>query len=235
MDFSGVRQAIEAYAASASSPKYDDLRHEVQSVLDELVGKGVLTVGPDHQLTSHPLEIRVRLLLTEMWFNVQPGRPMYEDFIVAPPASAEPNRPLVLEVKSSRQPQADRSDLRQLDDWVFDLSGEERARKTGVGVEVGDYISASTGGFWKSPFQHPSPHKGVLIFNGPLGIPFEERQSSAVGANDEEFAKKRDFCIIPLAVLLEYHGKIRAGNLSNVEFWRQVHNTCGILEPPTAA
>jgi len=231
MDLSELRQAIEAYATSNRHLKYDNLQVAIDDVLNELANRGELALGLDHQLSGRALEIRVRLVLAEMGFDVKSGRPGHEDFTVSPVEDIKPQKPLVIEVKSSRKPQIDRSDLRQLDDWVFDLSGEEKARKVGLGGGP-DGLAISTWGNFTSRVRHPNPHKGVLIFNGSLGIPFDERQSSAVGANDEEFAKKRDFCVIPLPVLLQYSRRIRSGVLDKTDFWNEVHNTCGVLDYP---
>ncbi len=125
----------------------------------------------------------------------------------------------MLEIKSSRHFQISVDDLRQLDDWVFDLSGEEKTRKKGLGGGI-DVLAMATQGMLSESKRHPDPHKGVLIFNGTLGMPFEERISSKLHSNQIELVEKRNFCIISIQDLLKLFEKPE-------EVWSILHETAG--------
>ncbi|MBI4701993.1 MAG: hypothetical protein HY744_12720 [Deltaproteobacteria bacterium] len=45
---------------------------------------------------------------------------------------------------------------------MFELSGEEEARKHGLGGGV-DPLAVATGGFASQRRHHPTPHKGVML------------------------------------------------------------------------
>jgi hypothetical protein len=162
------------------------------------------------------------------------GRDGMEDFVVQPSKEASPATPLVLEVKSSKKPHIARDDLRQLDDWVFELSGEERARKHGLGGGGGfDPLSFVSWGLLSrqsKPVFHPTPHKGILIFNGPVGLPFSQRTTDCIGANDRDFVAKRNFCIIPFHTLLHYFAECAKNTAVKAHFWSELHSTAGILQ-----
>ena len=79
------------------------------------------------------------------------------------------------------------------------------------------------------PAFHPSPHKGVMVFNGPTGTPFLERTTRCLGPNEEEFTYKRDFCIIPFDVLLKYLEKYQEDTSAKNQFWDQIQSTAGLL------
>lgn len=119
-----------------------------------------------------------------------------------------------------------RDDLRQLDDWVFDLSGEEQARKSGFGGEF-DALAMVTGGLVSEPHRHPTPHKGVLIFNGPIGAHFSQRTTPCVQPNDAQFLQKRNFCVISLPKLIQNIGAIQTQLLTIDDFWERLHATSG--------
>ena len=106
-----------------------------------------------------------------------------EDFVVKSPFDYEPSKPIVLEVKSSRKQHISRDQLRQLDDWVFELSGEQEARKYGLqgkgGIDTLAFVSHGMVTRESRPRYHPTPHKGVFIFNGPVGTPFNKRNKNS--------------------------------------------------------
>ena len=133
-----------------------------------------LNLGDDKDLAALSLEIRVQRLFESVEFDIRPGREGKEDFVIVARENDTPNNNLVVEVKSGKSGQIALMDLRQLDDWVFDLSGEEQARKHGLGGNA-DVLALASAGMFTSKSHHPTPHKGVMIFNGPLGIPFPER------------------------------------------------------------
>ena len=213
-------------------PLYENVLKEIEKTLEVLSETGKIELGPDENLRGTPLEIRTRLLFEKMGFDIRQGhRSNLEDFIISPPTDAENNHPLVLEVKSSNRPNISRGDLRQLDDWVFDLSGEEKARKEGLGGGL-DTKAILSQGFFTTKRRHPTPYKGVMIFNGPIGINFSERNSICFDENNREFIEKRDFCIIPLSVLIDYVKAFGEDKTIRLILWECIHKTRGMLKSP---
>lgn len=185
---------------------------EVESAKDFLLAQlkllqqnGDLGLGADKDLTGISLELRVQQLFKQVGLNIVEGRPGQEDFVIIANNDDEYKDNIAIEVKSSRSPNPKLDDLRQLDDWVFDLSGEEKARKHGLGGGM-DPLAMATSGMINRPKRHPTPHKGILIFNGPIGTPFEQRIAPILHPNQVGFVEKRNFCVIgidKLATLIE--------------------------------
>lgn len=200
-----------------------DVASAERFLLDELKSlqrNGDLALGKDEELTGTSLELRVQQLFVNAGFNILEGRPGKEDFTVSALENDEISDNLVIEVKSARAPQPDIDGLRQLDDWVFDLSGEEHARKHGLGGGV-DARAILSHGWSTQTKHHPAPHKGVFIFNGPVGTSFSVRPARILHPNQLEFAMKRNFCVIGLNHLVELLGKGRE------IAWSALHGTVG--------
>ncbi len=136
-----------------------------------------------------------------------------------------------VEVKSSQKPHVSRDNLRQLDDRVFDLAGEVKARKEGLGGGL-DPLALVTQGLASRKKRHPTPHKGVMIFNGPVGLDFSERRSICFDENDREFIEKRNFCIISLDVLIDYVKAFEKDEAIRFILWENIHKTAGMLNGP---
>jgi hypothetical protein len=229
-DLKGV---IESHVLSfASPPPYEDLLKEIVATLESLSEKGAIVLGHDKDLTGKALEIRTRLLFRGMSFDIHAGRSALEDFIIPPPPDTQRKDPVVLEVKSSRKPHIGRDDLRQLDDWVFDLSGEEEARKEGLGGGPGRGLAVVTHGLMSDKTRHPTPYKGIMVFNGPIGTDFSERRDNCFDENDREFIEKRNLCIIPLKVLIDYLATFQKDEGTRLVFWERIHKTAGTLGNP---
>lgn len=124
------------------------------------------------------------------------------------------------DVVADRKPFVQRDQLRQLDDWVFDLSREDIARKHGLGGGL-DSLAIATQGFASHRRHHPTPHKGVLAFNGPVGMPFAER-NSPLSSEELDFAVKHGFCVMPFGHLVEAGAQVRRGELSPVQLWERI-------------
>ena len=184
---------------------------------------GELALSDDKDLTGLSLEIRVKQLFLDLGLNIIDGRSGKEDFVVISNQTEEHKDNLVIEVKSSRYQAPKLDDLRQLDDWVFDLSGEEVARKDGLGGGLNIIYGHSFGSnmVFTSGERHPTPHKGVLVFNGSVGVSFEERGSSILHSNQIEFVEKRNFCVISIDNLIS----LMSGGMS--ETWSTLHRTIG--------
>jgi hypothetical protein len=231
-----LKAVIEGHVLSLPSPAlYDDVLKKIVTILGSLSERGIIALGEDKNLTGKPLEIRTKLLFEKMDFDIYKGRPSLEDFIVRPPSGAQKSDPLVLEVKSSGKPHIRRDDLRQLDDWVFDLSGEEDARKEGLGGGPGKGLAMITHGLMSDKERHPTPHKGVMVFNGPVGMDFSKRDRDGFDENDREFIEKRNFCIISLSVLIGYVDAFQKGTTTGLVLWETIHKTTGMLNGPQQA
>lgn len=225
-----ARHLESALDSAEGAPwKIGDFDRALKRLKSALLTKGKLTLGSDHTLGGKYLEIRVKCLFEQMQFHIREGRKgeNLEDYVIDASPEFNPQLPVVLEIKSGKKPCLERDDLRQLDDWVFELSGEDRIRRFRPirGRNVA-YISA---GLPVGPSSHPSPHKGVMVFNGPLGVEFHQRVVRCVNANDLEFVAKRYFCIIPLQTLVELAHQIRQGSLTPHDTWEMIHACSGIL------
>lgn len=221
--------SLREIIAGGQETTFKDASKNISQYLEILVNQGVLNLGPDHTLSGKSLEIRTRIIFESLGYSISAGREGFEDFIVSAPDDFSPKDPIVLEVKSSRKAQISRDNLRQLDDWVFDLSGEEKARKHGLGGGP-DAMSITTGGMLSAPRKHPSPHKGVFIFNRLLGMRFDERQGDIISPNEIEFVVKRNFCVIPIEILLTYLDAFNSDSSVNKVLWENIHSTSGVLE-----
>lgn len=221
-------EAIRELVALQPDSTYSEIVEAVIRELDALAAQGLVGFGDDHALGGTPLESRVSRLFREAGFVVERGRPFLEDLVVRPADGLRPAVPLVAEIKSSSRASPSRGDLRQLDDWVFDLSGEEGARKRGLTNYASYFLRLG----FPTPAFHPSPHKGVLVFNGPLGTEFEKRSTEWLGANEKEFAARRNFCVISLPLLLNWHSFCRSSQDGSAQFWRTIHESSGLLPSP---
>ncbi|MBB1445090.1 hypothetical protein [Pseudoalteromonas sp. SG43-3] len=186
----------------------------LRSNLEKLHETGELSLGNDKDLSGKPLELRVKELFKKAGFNIKNGRNGYEDFTISPDNNFSIQDSIVIEVKSSKNISPKLSDLRQLDDWVFNLSGEENARKHGLGSS--EQFTWS-GGMTK----HPTPHKGLFIFNGPIGHDFNERLNKFIHPSQLDFLNKRNFCAISLNKLVY----LLSGDKESA--WNAIHETIG--------
>lgn len=209
---------------------FDAIQAALVAEVQHLVEQDAFDLGHDHRLGGAALEARVFSVLRKMGITVATDTPDLWDAVLSL-ASGEPAKPCVLEVKSAKGVGPTRSDLRQLDDWVFELSGEEQARKVGLGGGV-DPLAMALQGVVTSRQFHPSPHKGVMIFNGPLGTEFQSRPRDWLGANEKVFADKRDFAVVSFEVLLAWHESIANGAVSVGRFWSLLHSATGVLPGP---
>jgi len=222
-----LRKGIRDLMAS----DFEGIESSFWDVIEELIDAGELDTGPDHKLGGRFLEAKVRSIFRRMGFSVDRGPAGLHDATIEPPEDVEPQKPLVIEVKSSRNTTPTRTDLRQLDDWVFELSGEERARKHGLGGGPSGESLAS-GGVITPIRRHPSPHKGIMVFNGPVGVPFEKRPGIWLGANEKEFAEKRDFCITRFEILLAWGEAVKGDPSQAAKLWKAMHACAGELTEP---
>ena len=226
-------ESINISIQKIKNPLFSELNKFFEIEIASLYEKGILAFEDDYKLTGFPLECKVKKVFEDFGFSIRRGRDEMEDFVVEPPDNFKIKKPLVLEVKSSRKPNIQRDGLRQLDDWVFELSGEQHARKHGLpgkgGIDAMAIVSHGMLTKRSRPRYHPTPHKGVFIFNGPIGTPFNKRNKECLSPNDSDFVDKRDFCILPLDILINYLKKSITNPIMKETFWETIHNTSGIL------
>jgi hypothetical protein len=226
--FDNFRKAVRKELQALNSPDIQKVRLAFEAEMSELLKDRIVSAGPDYSLGSKALEFRVQYIFNDMGFQVEPGPIGSYDAIVHPFGDLEPSKPVVIEVKSSKSTSLPREALRQLDDWVFELSGEERARKEGLGGQP-TATSIATSGFAIDIYTHPTPHKGVMVFNGQIGQPFEDRSKNWIGENEKDFAQKRDFCIISLECLISWYDGYERDNSVSCSFWEAIHSAAGVL------
>jgi hypothetical protein len=232
-----VHQEIAKALRELNSYVYEELHACLENTLDMLLRKEIIRFGPDYTLRGKSLELRVGLVFEELGFDVSCPRRGMEDFVVRN-LHGESGLPVVVEVKSKEKdanPKLD--DLRQLDDYVFELSGERAIRLAGLTRQPPKKGGTTIRPFacWvdDSPPKHPTPHKGLFIFNGPWTQPFELRpKENWVGINAREFAEKRGFCLLSFQALLAWHAECLRKTDAKAEFWHQICTTVGVLKEP---
>jgi hypothetical protein len=211
-----------------TDPIFDEIQNEIREQLKKLYIEGKIKLCDDFSLQHAGLEFRVEKLLQNMGLDVSPGRDAnLEDFIISPCNYFSIQSPLVVEVKSGKDQYVHRKHLRQLDDWVFELSGEDKARRGDITLNECSRAEWCMGEpvLTPKPYEHPTPHKGVLIYNGPIGVKFSDRNDNCINPNDELFVNKRFFCIIPFHLLVSYANE----HVDPETFWEKVHHTSGLL------
>ena len=199
-----------------------DLLLIVRKEVEALAGEGVLDLGPPFTAGGDVLEFFVKHAFRKGGFQVADGPPGEHDALIQPPANATVKMPVVLEIKSAKVSTPARADLRQLDDWVFDLSGEAKIRRGGT-------MSINEFGRWLTR------HKGMLVFNGPLGAPFHQRASDWLGQNEAVFAEKHHLCVARFDHVLEWCALAEADESRRLLFWKTIAQTGGPLPPPHEA
>ena len=228
-DYTVYRDAIRNAIVAIDDPEFESLLNVAIEELKLLYEKGKIRLANDAALTGLALELRVKQLFKDISIDVHDGRaPNLEDLILHPGEKSTTQKPIVVEVKSSKKPQIILRDLRQLDERVYDLSGEEKARKQGLEPEVVGMMTSPWTEVFTKPGRHPSPHKGAMIFNGPIGVPFKER-GECMTNNNAPFVDKRNLCIIPFGTLLGYHQRIVNQEMMAYELWEMIHKTAGVL------
>ena len=213
-----VRELVRGLGINAVA----DLMRIVRKEAEALAAAGELDLGPPPSAGGEALEFLVKQAFRKAGFQVADGPPGLHDGLVQVPDSATVRRPVVLEIKSAKVPTPSREDLRQLDDWVFDLSGETRIRKWGT-MSIDEFGPRLT------------RHKGLLVFNGPLGVPFEQRAADWLDYNEAAFADRHHLCIARLDHILEWCRSAEADEGRRLLFWETIHAAGGALPPPAGA
>lgn len=203
----------------------------------------------DYKLTDKELQCRIGELFSTLDCKVviEP-RFVKDDLLIEPPTDWLPQIKIAVEAKGPKSKERlTTRDLRQLDDWVFDLSGEKDIRRRSlirwknpllreqdIGTpELGMTILETAGAVPYSPV-HPSPVKGLLVFNGPTNKSFEDRSADWFPSNERKFAEIRSFCVLSLESLLRWVEACEYDDQLKQLFWLQLHETFGLCpDPPT--
>jgi hypothetical protein len=231
--FDNLCKALRDELIQIKNPNFNDVTDIIDKEIKTLTKEGIVVLGNDYSLTDKALEYRVHSIFEAMEFKVSDGRPKLEDLLIRASNDLQPNIPLIVEIKSSGKYQSpSREDLRQLDDYVFELSGEERWRKIGLLAQAGKINkNPMFQGAVPPSVGHPTPHKGIFIFNGPSCVPFEKRSQNWLGANEMGFVKQRGFCILTFYCLISWLEAFKHDESIAGIFWKKIHETCGILAP----
>jgi hypothetical protein len=229
--YAPLRESVSEALVKIKEPEFAPASDAIRKEMEKAYRQGVLRLGDDISLSGFALEIRVKRILNELGLPVTEGRRRnLEDLIVNARDDFTTPFPLAVEVKGTNRAYVVRRELRELDDWVFELSGEEKIRRRRRPPRThGKYVYYWTAGLPPGPDSHPTPHKGVLVFNGPLGMHFEERSANCINPNDLEFVHKRYFCIIPFQILLDAASKVASKDVTLHDLWEKIHQTEGVL------
>ena len=213
-------ERVRELARSLGVRAVDDLLQVVEKEAEILAASGELDLGPAHAAGGKVLEFSVKQAFRSGGFQVVDGPPGEHDALVQPPPNARWKMPVVLEIKSSKLPSPARGDLRQLDDWVFGLSGEARIRRRGT-MSIDEFGPRLT------------RHKGVMVFNGPVGTPFNQRAPNWLGGNEVAFAELHFLCVARLDHVLAWCGRAQGDEAQRLQFWEAMYGTGGALAPPS--
>jgi len=210
---------------------YDELRSLFDNTLQEFINDGTVCFEDHRFIVSRALEIEVERILVGLDFKFTKNGDVDCDLIINAQDSFINKTPIVVEIKSGKSFSPSRHQLRQLDDWVFELSGEAKARKEGLGKGGPVYDPQAKiygSNLIRQPkLHHPTPHKGLMIYNNSEGIHFTGVPFT-LGYNELEFCKKRNFCVMSFSQFYEITTKIKNDEFSANSFWTKIHNTQGV-------
>lgn len=228
-----LEKVFDSQIGSSDEVFLEDLKLWFDKKLESLVNKGKLRFKDDRYLGGLALEIRVRNSFSDIGFNVTQVNKIDCDGLLVPNNDFEIKNPIVFEIKSGKSLAPSRTELRQLDDYIFELSGEEKARKEGLGKE-GIHYDPLANLFGHNlvkgkKYFHPTPQKGCMIFNNVEGTHFLEPSIFELGFNELEFVKKRNICVMTFRTLLYLTSKVKHNELSLTEFWNMIQKTEGVL------
>jgi hypothetical protein len=228
-----VVQEVVRALSDRDSCVYEELMETFEHALKNLLQQGLVHFGPDYKLGGKALEFRVQTIFEQLDFRVETPRQKQEEFIVSA-ANCKRGIPVVVEVKSSNKATISREYLRQLDDYIYELSDEQAIRLAGLRPKKTGTVIRPFGN-WIGETTHPKPHKGLLVFNGPVTLPFDDEgrlRTNWVGHNELEFARTRGFCLVRFETLLAWQSLCLSDAKKLPCFWNAIHDTFGVMEPP---
>jgi len=210
---------------------FEELESWFEKKMEILVNDGKIFYRNEEFLGGNALEIKVRHILKQIGFKITYEKNIDCDGIIRHNDDFKLKKPVVLEIKSGKSNSPSRTQLRQLDDYIFELSGEEKARKEGLG-ETGlkfDPLHNIYGhGLVKQKkLYHPSPHKGLMIYNNTEGTFFKDNFLFELGYNEKEFSIKRDICVLSYKEFLDFSTLIMKNEMQLEDLWNLIHKTSG--------
>jgi hypothetical protein len=72
----------------------------------------------------------------------------------------------------------------------------------------------------------------MLVFNGPVGAPFNQRASDWLGQNEAVFAEKHHLCVARFDHVVEWCDLTENDEARRLLFWKTINETGGPLLPP---
>lgn len=210
---------------------FEDLESWFEKKMEKLVNEGKVFYRHDEYLGGNALEIKVRHILKQIGLKISFEKNIDCDGIIKHNDGFIVKKPIVLEIKSGKSNFPSRTQLRQLDDYIFELSGEEKARKEGFGESGLKYDPLYNiyghGLVKKTKLYHPTPHKGLMIYNNTEGTFFKENFLFELGFNEKEFCIKRDICVLSYKEFLDISKLIMEDKMQIEDFWNLIHKTVG--------
>lgn len=210
---------------------FEDLESWFEMKIERLVNEGKIFYRHDEYLGGKALEIKVRHILKQIGFKITFEKNIDSDGIIRPNEGFKIKKPIVFEIKSGKSNYPNRTQLRQLDDYIFELSGEEKARKEGLGdasLKYDPIHNIYGAGFAKQKkLYHPTPHKGLMIYNNTEGTFFKDNFLFEIGFNEKEFSRKRDICVLSYKEFLDFSKRVIDKNMQLEELWNLIHTTVG--------
>jgi len=210
---------------------FEDLESWFHKKMEKLVNDGKLFYRQDEYLGGKALEIKVRHILKQIGLTITFVKDIDCDGIINHNDNFIIKRPIVLEIKSGKSNCPSRTQLRQLDDYIFELSGEEKARKEGLG-ETGLKFDPLHNMYGRNMVKqkklyHPTPHKGLMIYNNTEGTFFKQNIHFELEFNEKVFCDKRDICVLSYKDFLVITEQIMEGKMQIEDFWNLIHKTVG--------
>ena len=209
--------------------KIDKYYHDVSQ---EFIKKRKLGVGvADNKLKGKWLEWKVYEIFEDMGIDIilDENDETHDGIIIFETKGSDfPVLKFVLEIKGHDKGGARiGDDLRQLDDWVFRVSGEEKARKERVLVSEPTW---SYGESRQGPgyFQHPDPHKGLFILNHDIKNEPADR-CAPFASNEINFSESRNHCLIDFLSFLKLYDKWKGDLYTLEDILLALYKTVGVF------
>lgn len=210
---------------------FEDLESWFHRKMEILVNDGKLFYRHDEYLGGKALEIKVRHILKLIGLTISFDKNIDCDGIINHNDNFNIKKPIVLEIKSGKSNCPSRTQLRQLDDYIFELSGEEKARKEGLGGTGLKYDPLHNmygrNLVKQKKLYHPTPHKGLMIYNNTEGTFFKESFHFELEFNEKVFCAKRDICVLSYKEFLDISKLIMEDKMQIEDFWNLIHKTVG--------
>ena len=245
-----VENLIRELLQSQPELTFDDVQDAFRSAAKKLSDAGILKQHKDERrLNGLPLEWAVKRIFRQIqkldsrkaWNRFrEPKHSNIHDFIFERGFRDEDTDAvrrddayhfrLVFEVKSHLKSGATTEDLRQLEDWVGRLN--RRYQKTLTDKRLKDRLRLYRPILTDVPereriLEFLNPYKGVFVLNHEWD---RNQPSKGFGANEQAFARERNFCLIHYRDLLQFRDAIVRWDMDAFYFLEEIAMTSGVLE-----